>query len=326
LLRHDLSKRPWRFAYWLLIDRHGRPEDTRPMQTPSQPGALPASPVSVEPMVHLNEPLPDLASWIRYFLHTDIPVLLETSDALEVLRAKEEDVDAGILAELVDNDPFMTMKVLAYVASLRRNKEGTQTETVVSALVMMGVAPFFRNFGLQPTVQDYLRGQPAALDALLALIKRAHRAAHFATGFAVHRADTDVAVIREAAFLHDFAEMLMFCYAPELEMEIRAMQRANPSLRTNSLQRFVFNIDLNDLRQSLMLHWGFPELLVRISDGRHAEHPSVRNVLLAVRLARHTESGWDNAALPDDIEEIAQLLNATPRVARGFVYKIDQSV
>jgi len=294
------------------------------MQNPPVPGESPVSPVSLEPVVHLSEPLPNLASWIAYFLHTDIPVLLETSDALEALRAKEEDVDAGMLAELVDNDPFMTMKVLAYVASLRRNKESTQTETVVSSLVMIGVAPFFRNFGLQPTVQDYLIAQPQALEALLALIKRAHRAAHFATGFAVHRGDTDVAVIRQAAFLNDFAEMLMFCYAPALEMEIRAMQRANPTLRSASLQRFVFNIDLNDLRQALMLHWGFPELLVRISDGRHAEHPSVLNVLLAVRLARHTESGWDNAALPDDIEEIAKLLNAPPRVARGFVYKIDQ--
>jgi len=42
------------------------------------------------------------------------------------------------------------MKVLAYVSARRRNIEGTQTETVISSLVMMGVAPFFRNFGLQP--------------------------------------------------------------------------------------------------------------------------------------------------------------------------------
>jgi hypothetical protein len=95
-------------------------------------------------------------------------------------------------------------------------------------------------------------------------------------------------------------------------------------LRTVNLQRFVFNIDLNDLRQALMMHWRFSELLVRISDGKHAEHPMVRNVLLAVRLARHTEHGWDNPALPDDIEDISQLLNAPPRVTRGFVYKIDQ--
>lgn len=262
---------------------------------------------------------------MRYFLEAEIPVLAETSVALEDLRAREEDVDAGMLADLIDSDPFLTIKVLAYVSARRRNTEVTQTETVISSLVMMGVAPFFRNFGLQPTVQDQLASQPEACERLLALIKRAQRAAHFATGFAVHRGDTDVAVIRQAAFLHDFAEMLMCCYAPSMEMEIHAKQQANPTLRTISLQRIVFNIDLNDLRQALMKYWGFSELLVRISDGKHSEHPSVRNVLLAVRLARHTEKGWQDAALPDDIEEISQLLNAPARVTRGFVYKIDQT-
>ena len=37
--------------------------------------------------------------------------------------------------------------------------------------------------------------------------------------------------------------------------------------------------------------------------------PSVRNVALAVRLARHTARGWDNAAIPDDVADIAALLN-----------------
>jgi HD-like signal output (HDOD) protein len=283
-----------------------------------------STPAFVAPPVHLKEPLPNLATWAHFFLKADIPVLESTALALEAMRQNEDEVDAGMLAELIDTDPFMTMKVLAYVSGKRRNQESTQTETVISSLVMMGVAPFFRNFGVQPTVQQQLADQPAALEALLALLKRANRAAHFATGFAVHRGDTDVAVIRQAAFLNDFAEMLMFCYAPTLEMEVRAMQHANPTLRTVNLQRFVFNIDLNDLRQELMMHWRFSELLVRISDGKHPEHPTVRNVILAVRLARHTENGWDNPALPDDIEEISKLLNAPPRVTRGFVYKIDQ--
>jgi len=51
-----------------------------------------------------------------------------------------------------------------------------------------------------------------------------------------------------------------------------------------------------------------PELLVQINDERHAETAQVRNVLLAVRLARHTARGWDNAALPDDVRDIAALL------------------
>jgi HD-like signal output (HDOD) protein len=286
---------------------------------------LPSTPVGAAAPAYLLEPFKDLAGWTRFFLQSEVPVLEKTSLALEELRAREEDVDASMLADLIDSDPLFTIKVLAYVSAKRRNSDTTQTETVITSLVMMGVAPFFREFGKQPTVEERLSAQPAALVVLLGLIRRARRAAHFATGFAVHRGDTDVAVIRQAAFLHDFAEMLMCCYAPAMEVEIRAMQQANPTLRTISLQRFVFNIDLNDLRQALMKHWALSELLVRISDGKHPEHPAVRNVLLAVRLARHTESGWDNAALPDDIDDIAVLLNSTARVARAFVYKIDQT-
>ena len=143
------------------------------MQVPPVTADLPLVPSLVAQVRHLTEPLPDLASWIGFFLQADIPVLQETSLALEELRTREEDVNAGMLADLIDTDPFLTMKVLAYVSAKRRDKESTQTETVVSSLVMMGVAPFFRNFGQQPTVQEHLAGQTEVLDALLALIKRA---------------------------------------------------------------------------------------------------------------------------------------------------------
>ena len=268
----------------------------------------------------------NLSSWVKTFLDFEIPILESTSIAIEKLRLIEDEVNPGMLADLIDSDPFMTIKVLAHVASKRKNLDSTQTETVVSSIVMMGVSPFFRHFGLQPTIEDKLSDQADALDALMSLIKRAYRAANFATGFAVHRGDTDVAVIRQGAFLNDFAEMLMFCHSPRMEMEVRARQKADPTLRTASLQRFVFGVDLSDLRQELMTYWRFSDLLVRISDGKHPEHPTVRNVLLAVRLARHTEHGWENPALPDDIEEIAHLLNSPSRVVRAFIEKIEHSL
>ncbi len=288
--------------------------------------AAPATGQAPAPAPCLSEPLPDLAAWTRYFCGAEIPVLAATSQALEAMRATEDDVDAGMLSAVIEADPFMTLKLMAHVAAKRRAGDITETETVISSLLMMGISPFFRNFGLQPTLEDRLQDQPQALEGLLDLLQRARRAGRFALGFAVHRGDTDAGVIHQAAFLHDFAEMLMWCHAPALELGIRAMQQANPSLRTASLQRFVYHIELDDLRQALMKLWRLPALLVRISDGKHPDHPSVRNVLLAVRLARHTMHGWDNAALPDDMDDIAQLLNATPRVAMAFVHKIDQPV
>ncbi len=275
------------------------------------------------PMAYLTEPLPTLAAWVHYFMHAEIPVLAATSNAIEEMRAIEDDVDPGMLAAVIQKDPLMTLKLLAHVASRRRPGEITETETITSSLVMTGISPFFRQFGPQVSIEDRLHDQPEALKGLLELLARAHRAAHFAMAFAVHRADTDVEVIYQAALLHDFAEMLMWCHAPTMQLEIRAMQKANPTLRTASLQRFVYNIDLNDLAMELMKLKRLPSLMIRISDGKHPNHPIVRNVILASRIARHTMQGWDNAAIPDDVNDIAVLLNAAPRVVTAFLHKID---
>jgi hypothetical protein len=64
-------------------------------------------------------------------------------------------------------------------------------------------------------------------------------------------------------------------------------------------------------------------MLTRITDDRHAEQAKVRNVLLAVRLARHTAQGWDNAALPDDVADIAALLNLSQGAALQLVRSVE---
>ena len=278
------------------------------------------------PIPQLTETLPDLAAWTRYCTTAEIPVLADTALALEALRPVEDDVDAAMLAKIIQTDPLMTIKLMAHVASTRRpdvhGMDSSKTETVIGALVMLGIGPFFRHFGPQPTVEDRLADQPQALAAVLDLLQRAERARLFALGFAVHRADMDVDVILHAAFLHDFAELLLWCHAPALALSIQAAQQADPSLRSAAIQQTVLHIALDDLAQELMRHWRLPALLVRISDTRHAEQANVRNVVLAVRVARHTLHGWDNPALTDDVAEIAQLLNATPRIALAYLHKI----
>jgi HD-like signal output (HDOD) protein len=275
------------------------------------------------PLAALTAPLRDLTAWTEHFRHAEIPVLAQTSEALEAMRANEDDVDANSIGEMVANDPLMTLKVLAYAATHRSPRVVTDTETVTSTLVLMGIAPFFRTFGRQPTIDERLAGLPDAMDGLQQVLRRAHRGANFALAFAVHRMDHDAAVIHEAALLHDFAEMLLWCHAPALALRIRTMQRADPTLRSNAAQQQVLNIELHDLQQALMKAWRLPELLIRISDDHHAEQQSVRNVLLAVRLARHTADGWDNAALPDDIADIASLLNLSRTAALQLARSVE---
>ncbi len=272
----------------------------------------------------LTEALRDLSAWTAYFRDAEIPVQADSAEALEALRANEDDVDANTIAEVISTDPLLTLKVLAFASRNRPASRVTDTETVIAALVMMGISPFFHAFGPQPTLEDRLQDAPEALDGLRQVLRRSHRAANFALAFAVHRMDHDAAVIHQAALLHDFAEMLLWTHAPSLALRIRVAQLADSTLRSAAAQQATLNIELTDLQQSLMKVWCLPELLIRITDDKHADHPSVKSVLLAMRLARHTAQGWENAALPDDVNDIAQLLNLSQAAALSFVLDVER--
>jgi hypothetical protein len=50
----------------------------------------------------------------------------------------------------------------------------------------------------------------------------------------------------------------------------------------------------------------------------------VRNVLLAIQVARHSANGWDNPAIPDDLREIAALLQLGVEPTLRMLRDIDQ--
>jgi HD-like signal output (HDOD) protein len=265
----------------------------------------------------------DVDGWVRYFRQVEIPVLASTAAAIEEMRLIEDDVDARGISEVIGRDPLMTLKLLVYASTQGANRRLTDAETVVEALVLMGITPFFRTFGPQPTVEEHLAHQPEALAGLQQVLLRADRAARFAASFAIHRADHDAIVLHEAAQLHDFTEMLLWLHAPELALELQRRQRGDATLRSSAVQRDVLNAGLNDIQHVLMQLWRLPEILVRITDDSQAENSQVRNVLLAIRVARHTTDGWDNAALPDDIRDIAALLHLGIEPTRQLLLDID---
>ncbi|HEY8880430.1 MAG TPA: HDOD domain-containing protein [Roseateles sp.] len=274
----------------------------------------------------LTAPLPSLDAWVNAFAQAEIPVLSETAESLEHMRATEDDVDAHGLGEMIATDPLMTLKVLAHASEQRRGRNSelrAEPETVTAALVLMGITPFFRDFGPQPTLETALAGNDEALLGLSRVMQRAERASRYALGFAAHRADPDAAVIHSAALLHDFAEMLLWVHAPALALKIATLQDADRHLRSAAAQRQVLGIELPDLEQALMRRWRLPELLQRITSEKDGRDPQVRCVHLAVRLARHTARGWDDAGVPDDLHDIAELLNLSEAHALKLLHEFD---
>jgi HD-like signal output (HDOD) protein len=278
----------------------------------------------------LTQPLPDLAAWTAHFRHAPIPVLAATADEVALLAQVEDergDVDAHRVSETIGDDPLMTLWVLVLAARQRHARQITDAETVTAAVMMLGIGPFFRACQDLPVAETLLADQPHAWAGLQRVLDRAHRAARFALGFAVHRMEGDAEVMRQAALLHDFAEMLLWCHAPTLAQAIADHKLADPSMRSAALQREHLNVSLGDLEQALMRCWRLPELLIRLTDD-HAEgmaliYPQIRLVKLAVQLARHTADGWADAALHDDVDEIADLLNLSVPAAQRLLQDID---
>jgi HD-like signal output (HDOD) protein len=279
--------------------------------------------MTIAPPKLLHTALPTLAAWVAHFRATPIPVMAGTAAAIGELIDHEDAVDAHTIAESIGADPLMTLKLLSHVGTVSRRE--TDVETVTAALVLMGVGPFFRTFSALVTIEEVLADTPEALAGAHAVLDRAHRSARFALGFAAQRMDPDAAVLHEAALLHDFAELLLWCHAPGLALRIAREQAADATLRSADVQRAVLGIELSELQQALMKAWRLPALLIALDDDRNAEASQVKNVLLAVRVARHSVQGWDNAALPDDVAAVGALLQLSNASALKLLREIDES-
>jgi len=271
--------------------------------------ALKTTPVLDTSRASLDRPLPSLGAWAQHFSSQDIPVLAASAAELEVLRANEDSVDAHLIGESFSSDPLMTLKVLIAAAQLGRERRNADAETVTSAVVLMGITPFFTTFGPQLTVAEWLGDMPDALRGAEAVLRRSERAARYALAFAAHRMDQDAQIIHSAALLHDFTEVLLWCHAPALASEIQRLQSADPTLRSARAQMQVLGIELSALEQALMKIWHLPPLLAHITDDRREANSQTQCVRLAVRLARHSALSWENPAIPDDVKDIGALLN-----------------
>ncbi|MBL8383554.1 MAG: HDOD domain-containing protein [Burkholderiales bacterium] len=264
-------------------------------------------------MAHqLQSPLRDQAAWVEYLAQVEIPVLPRTASAIASLAAQEDTIDAQSIAAVVVRDPLMCVKLFRHLAELRRGRQVSDVENVTGCVVMMGIPPFFRAFADLAVVPLAPQAAAAGRSGLAAVLKRAQRASAYASEWAVWRNDLDAEIIGVAALLHEFTEMLLWHVAPALAARVEALLAANPGMRSIEAQQLVYNTGVNALQHALMLRWRLPELLIRITDESCAEDPRVRNVNLAVALARHSAAGWSNAALPDDYEAVGRLLNVSP--------------
>ncbi len=246
--------------------------------------------------------------WIATLTHADLPVLKQTARDLAALRGDDKRLNAQSVAAVIARDPIMTVKLLRYLQQHKHKAQLTEVIQVEQVLLMLGIEPVFNKVRPEPLVEEVFKPHLAALPHMLRVVHRSQRAAEYAQDWAVKQRDLHYEEVRIAALLHDIAEILMWCYAPQEMMEIHAVQLKEKTLRSRDAQQRVLGFQLFHLQGELAKQWGLPQLLLNLMNDSSADQPRVRNVVLAANLARHSANGWDDAALPDDYKAIAELL------------------
>lgn len=260
-----------------------------------------------------------LTDWLDLLGRADIPVLEHTALELASLRDDEGRLDARSVADVVSDDPLMTVRLLRYMQTHKHRNQTYELVDVKQALLMMGLDTFFRELPATPVAEEMLHDHRAVLVHLLRTVRRAQRSAYYAFDWALRLHDLHAEEVRVSALLTHVSEMLMWCFAPEQMLEIQRLQAADHALRSAEVQTRVLGFTGLDLQRHLVVTWRLPELLSKLMDPAQAESSRVRNVMLAVHLARHSAHGWDDAALPDDYSAIAALLHMDPNSVMALV-------
>lgn len=257
----------------------------------------------------IDFPFPGVGPWVDHFKTIEVPVLRHTAHQLDELRATAETINTRKLATIIAHDPLMTLRLFQTMQARRTKSQSADITTIERSLVMIGTENFYNSIQNPPIVEQQMKGYPKAMLGLLKVIARSRVASQWARDWALLRQNVSFDEIAMAALLHDLVEILMWCFAPNLAIRAKERLASEPGRRSSQIQLEVFGASLDEIAVELIAHWGLPSLLCSLLNPADAETANVRNVKLAVDLARHSANGWNDPALPDDYRAIETLLH-----------------
>ncbi|PKO48881.1 MAG: histidine kinase [Betaproteobacteria bacterium HGW-Betaproteobacteria-4] len=257
----------------------------------------------------IDFPFPGVAPWVEHFKSIEVPVLRHTVHQLAELRETANTINTRKLATVIAHDPLMTLRLFQYMQANRSRRQSADITTIERSLVMIGTQNFYDSIQDPPILEQQLKGYPKAMLGLLKVIARSRAASQWARDWALLRQNVSFDEIAMAALLHDLVEILLWCFAPNLAIRAKERLASEPGRRSSQIQQEVFGAPLDEIAVELITHWGLPPLLCSLLNPADAEVANVRNVKLAVDLARHSANGWNDPALPDDYREIEALLH-----------------
>ena len=247
----------------------------------------------------------DLAGWIARIRGREMPVFGRTVDALRTLIADDK-ASASALAKVILMDAPMTTKVLRLANSAFFNHSQQGISTVSRAIVVLGFDPVVE-LALSVALIDSLLNQ-GIRERVHAEMARSFHAAVQARWIARKRGEGAGEEVFIAALLGRVGEMAFWCFGGEQARRLDDCL-VQTHVREEEAQQRVLGFPLRQLSHGLVKEWKLGPLVTAAMEMDPRGRGPGRAVLLAYRLARVADEGWDSISGRQCMHEVADYLD-----------------
>ena len=246
-----------------------------------------------------------VTDWEQRLESVPVPAFRHSFESLRPL-CRNENVRMAALADVIQEDPGLTIRLLRMINHLNHKHLGAEVTTVEHALMMLGLAQVASITDGLPQIEDIPAGP--GRDGLMRTLSRAYHAAYQAWDWARLQKDAEPDEIFAATLLHQLAEMLLWLQAPEKMVEVEELVGSS-GIDPEEAQYVVLGFGLDQLGAALAKAWSLPTLVRESLLPENAQHARPLCVMLGVQLAREVERGRSGNRTRAVIGQVAEYLH-----------------
>ncbi|MBL8481608.1 MAG: HDOD domain-containing protein [Rhodocyclaceae bacterium] len=252
-------------------------------------------------MSAVTTPQTGLQAWVERIRDTDMPVFGATASAVGALIDSER-ASATSLGRVILQDPGMTTRVLKLANSAYFHNGGANISTISRAIVVLGF-DLVRSVALSVALVDSVVSGELREKVVREMARSFHAAVH-ARNAAQRRGDGSPEEVFIAALLGRIGELAFWCFSGTTGELLERVERES-GLTEDEAEMRVLGFRLRQLTALLAKEWKLSPLLQSLAQNDARPGSRELAVVLAHRLARAAEYGWESAAAQAALRDMA---------------------
>jgi len=244
----------------------------------------------------------EIDQWVAYLKDRSTPVLLATREIFQSLKspgADASEISPREITALVNEDPYLAVKLLREAERLRSKRLGKETTTQLAAILQIGSDDLHSLIAGSEVVDSDHPGWHRC-------VSTAVMASNLARSWSNFRSDLSPEEISLAALLSETGELLLWHFAPELPSKAIEEFESGRANRTGVAQLNTAGFTFQQLTMALADEWKLPKVISQLIRG--VDQPRTHIAGLTIDCARHLIQDIENPALPSDITNLSKYL------------------